>query len=218
MFLERMKTTDFDLKKKYTFVIPMGSTEQHGPFLPLGTDSFLADRIVQDAEAEFSQIIFLPTLRVTCSEEHEGFLGTVWITKETMNKVLFDICNSLTPCAKTIVLTSFHGGNLGLLNRFVLENKKAFGKVQVIHLAMGSEATEDKMREMIGGPTDAHAGNVEISMMLAQNESLVGTPPADYPKHIIEDGFATNRVKDFSEDGIVDNHPKWVVSKEKGKK
>ncbi len=218
MYLERMRTTDFDSDKKYTFVIPMGATEQHGPFLALGTDSFLADRIIQEAEVEFSQIIFLPTMRITCSEEHEGFMGTVWVSKDTMTRVLIDICNSLKPYAKSIAITSFHGGNLELLDQFVKDNASSFGDVQIIHLPMGSEETEEKMREMLDGPTDQHAGNVELSMMLAHDQLLADIPPADYPKRAIENPFSTNRLKDFSEDGIADSHPKWVVSKENGEK
>lgn len=65
MFLENIKTTDFDPNRKYTFVIPMGATEQHGPFLPTGTDSFLMDHIIRDCEGFFPEIVFLPTLRYT---------------------------------------------------------------------------------------------------------------------------------------------------------
>ncbi len=213
-----MKTTDFDPKKKYTFVIPMGATEQHGPFLPMGTDSFLADRIVREAEAEFREFVFLPTLRITCSQEHEGFMGTVWVTKATMTQILLDICHSLHPYAEKIAFTSFHGGNLAFLDAFVTENAPIFGGVRIIHLPMGSEETEEKMRKMIDGPTDAHAGNVEISMMLADDESLAKVPPANYPKRVIEDAFSTNHLQDFSTDGIADNNPKWVVSKENGTK
>ncbi len=109
MFLERIRTTDLDQEKKYIFVLPMGATEQHGPFLALGADSFLADRIIHDTERKFPDIIFLPTLRITCSEEHAGFPGSTWVTKETMARMLSDICHSLQPYAKTIALTSFHG-------------------------------------------------------------------------------------------------------------
>ena len=213
-----MKTTDFDPKKKYTFVLPMGATEQHGPFLPMGTDSFLADRIIRETETEFPEFVFLPTLRITCSEEHEGFMGTVWVSKATMNQILLDICSSLQPYADKILLTSFHGGNLGLLDRFVKASKETLGDVRVIHVPMGSEETEEKMRKMVDGPTDAHAGNVEISMMLAEDESLVKIPPADYPKRVIEDAFVTNYLRDYSKDGIADNNPKWIVNKENGLK
>ncbi|KKW32709.1 MAG: hypothetical protein UY76_C0019G0019 [Candidatus Uhrbacteria bacterium GW2011_GWA2_52_8d] len=218
MFLERIRTTNLDPQKKYTFVVPMGATEQHGPFLALGADSFLADRIIQEVEKNFPEVVFLPTLRITCSEEHEGFMGTVWISKDTMTRVLMDICNSLKPYAKSIAITSFHGGNLELLDQFVRDNTSSFGDVRVIHLPMGSEETEEKMHKMLDGPTDQHAGNVELSMMLAHDQLLADIPPADYPKRAIENPFSTNHLKDFSEDGIADSHPKWVVSKENGEK
>ena len=97
MFLEQMKTTDFDPKKKYTFVIPMGATEQHGPFLPLGTDTYVQNSIVELAEKSLRSVIFLPTLPITCSKEHEGFSGSAWIEKDTMELVLRDICQSFQP-------------------------------------------------------------------------------------------------------------------------
>ncbi len=216
MFLEQIKTTNLDPNKKYTFVLPMGATEQHGPFLALGTDSILADKIIQGVEAAFPEVIFLPTLRITCSEEHAGFLGTVWISQDTMTRTLIDICNSLKPYAKSIVLTSFHGGNLELLNKFIADHSAAFGDITLHHLLMGSAETEEKIRHLINGPTDEHAGNVEISMMLASDTSLVKVPPTDYPKHVIANPFSTNHLADFSTDGIADSHPQWLVSKENG--
>ena len=212
-----MKTTDFDANKKYTFIIPMGATEQHGPFLPLGTDSFLADKIIQEVENIFPEMIFLPTIRVTCSEEHAGFLGSIWLTSETMARVLFDLCHSLSVYAKTIALTSFHGGNLVLLEKFITEHAKTFPGVQLVHLPMGTGSAEIKIQDLLGGTIDAHAGNAEISMMLAYDESMAQIPPADYPKRVIEHAFRTNHLKDFSEDGIADNHPKWIVSRENGR-
>ena len=112
MFLEEMKTTDFKQGKKYIFVIPTGSTEQHGPFLPFGTDSYIQDAIVKGIEAQLPELIFLPTMRITCSEEHEGFAGSVWISPDTMERVMLDICKSLEPYAKKFIFTTAHGGNI----------------------------------------------------------------------------------------------------------
>ncbi len=218
MFLERLRTTDLDPTKKYAFVIPMGATEQHGPFLAIGADSFLADIIIKASEVDFPEIIFLPTLRITCSEEHAGFMGSVWLSKDTMTSVLLDICHSIAGYAKTIAFTSFHGGNLELLDGFVLEHAKHLKGIRLLHIPMGSEGTEQKMRDLLGGPTDHHAGNVEISMMLTDDDALADVPSSDYPKKVIENPFHTNRIKDFSDDGIADNHPEWIVSKENGKK
>lgn len=217
MFLEKMKTTDFDATKKYTFVIPMGATEQHGPFLPMGTDSYIQDAIVAPAESALPEVIFLPTLRITCSKEHAGFPGSVWIEKETMELVLRDLCRSLTPYAKTIVVASWHGGNISLLNRFLEKYGSEFAGVRLEHLTFDSQETLKKTAELLGGPVDEHAGNSETSMMLVCDGSLVTIPSADYPKQIIENAWDTDRLEDVSKDGIVDNHPTWIVNEELGK-
>lgn len=216
MFLERMKLTDFDSKKKYTFVVPMGATEQHGPFLPLGTDSYIQDAIIEQTERVVPEVIFLPTLRITCSKEHIGFPGSVWIEKETMEKVLRDICISLQPYAQNIVLVSWHGGNISMLKRFVAMNKNSFQDVHIEHLECDSEETLKKTFELLGGPVDEHAGNSEICMVLSIEPSLVTVPPKDYPKQKIENAWNSDRLVDFSKDGIVDNHPQWVINKELG--
>ena len=84
MYLQRLKTTDFEEGKKYTFVVPTGSIEQHGPFLPLGTDSYIQNAIISEVEKRVPEMVFLPTMHVTCSQEHEGFAVTVWLSYETM--------------------------------------------------------------------------------------------------------------------------------------
>ena len=218
MYLERMKTTDFKPGEIYTFVIPMGSTEQHGPFLPMGTDSYIQDKIVELTEQSLQSVIFLPTLRITCSKEHQGFPGSVWIEKDIMELVLKNMCESLQPYAKDIVFVSWHGGNIGMLNRFVEKYSKIFTSLHLKHAQMDQEATLEKTRELLGGPVDEHAGNTNISMMLACDESLVSIPPKDYPKQAIENAGDADRLIDVSKDGIVDNHPDWIVDKEIGRK
>lgn len=216
MFLERMKTTDLDAATKYTFVISMGATEQHGPFLPLGTDSYIQDAIIERVEKQIPEAIFLPTLRITCSKEHAGFPGSVWVEEGTMEMMLRDICDSLQPYAANIVLVSWHGGNIRILNRFVEKNKDLFSGVQIQHLLFDSEEVLKKTSNLLGGPVDEHAGNSETSMMLACEPSLVRIPPHDYPKQKIENAWDSDRLIDRSKDGIVDNHPAWVINKELG--
>ncbi len=70
---------------------------------------------------------------------------------------------------------------------------------------------------MLGGPVDEHAGNSETSMMLVCEPSLVTIPPQDYPKQKIENAWDTDRLVDVSKDGIVDNHPTWIINEEIGK-
>ncbi len=212
-----MRTTDLDTSKKYTFVISMGATEQHGPFLPLGTDSYIQDAIIEQAEKVFPEVIFLPALRITCSQEHAGFPGSVWIKKDTMEIVLRNICDSLQPYAMNIVLASWHGGNISTLNRFVEKNKDLFSGVHIEHLQFDSEEVLKKTSKMLGGPVDEHAGNSETSMMLACEPLLVTIPSQDYPKQKIENAWDTDRLIDISKDGIIDNHPTWIINEELGK-
>lgn len=105
-----------------------------------------------------------------------------------------------------------------ILDKFVEKHKNKFGEADIVHLPMGSEETEERMRVLIDGPTDEHAGNIETSMMIAHDESMADVPPVDYPKRVIEKPFRTNNLKEFSEDGIACNHPEWIVSKEIGEK
>lgn len=218
MFLEEMKTTDFKDGEKYIFVIPTGSTEQHGPFLPLGTDSYIQDEIIRGTEKQMPELIFLPTMRITCSEEHEGFAGSVWISLETMDRVMHDICKSIEPYAKKIIFTTAHGGNIEILSKFIERYKDDFPEVDLHYIDPDNDEVERKTVDLIGGPIEEHAGNTEISMMLNIRKDITMIPPKDYPKKSINNAFSTNRLKDFSDDGIADNHPHWVVSKRHGKK
>ena len=219
MYLEQMKTTDFKSDEKYTFVIPMGATEQHGPFLPLGTDSFIQDKIIELAETSLPNVIFLPTLRITCSKEHQGFPGSVWIEKDAMELILKNICESLAPQAKNIAIVSWHGGNISTVNRFVEKYKTSFRPLRLEYIQMDSEETLEKTRALLrGGPVDEHAGNSEISMMLACDKALVSVPPKDYPKQTIENAWDTDRLVDVSKDGIIDNHPDWIIDNNIGQR
>jgi creatinine amidohydrolase len=216
MFLEEMKTTDFEEGKKYVFVIPTGSTEQHGPFLPLGTDSYIQDAIINGVEKQLPELIFLPTMRITCSEEHKGFAGSAWISLDTMERVIHNICKSLEPHAKAFVLTTAHGGNIELLKKFVIKYKDDFPNAELHYIDPDNEEVNRKTVALIGGPVEDHAGNTEISIMLGIRKELTMIPAKDYPKKVLDNAFQTNRLKDFSEDGIADNHPEWLISKSNG--
>ena len=218
MILKEIKTTDLDPNKKYTFVLPMGATEQHGPFLPLGTDTYCQEAILEVAKNECKDVIFLPTLEITCSDEHEGHIGTVWITSKTMHLVLFDIVTSLQDYAKDVIFTSWHGGNLEPIDKFIQKEQKNFSHINFHHISPDTQSVLEKTKEILNGPVDEHAGNSEISMMLAVDSNLVQVPPIDYPKKQSNiDWSIPKAVKKASLDGILDDHPNWVVSKEHGK-
>lgn len=213
MFLQNIKLKDVDPSKKYDVLIPLGSTEQHGPYLPFGTDTYVTDDVVQTIDQHFPEMLILPTLPYSCSKEHAGFQGTIWLEKDTLMNVLLDVCTSLKDIARNFILFTEHGGNIFVLDRFVLEYQEKFLPIRLYHLNSGDQAVDTELVKFFIGPVDQHAGNSEISLMLSIQPSLIDIPEINSPKHIVSDPWETGRLKDKSTDGIADEHPKWIVNK-----
>lgn len=216
MNLKELKATDFQENKKYDFVFPIGATEQHGPFIPFGTDTYITDYLIEKVSKEFPELVILPTLEVSRSQEHKGFYGTLYLSEETLKAVLFDICNSLKDKARNIFIVSFHA-NDPYINSFIEENK--FDGVNIINLEITDDEDDNYIEaNILNGEFDGHAGNSEISNMLVINEKLVKIPEEDYPKIKVENPFETDNLIEKCSNGIADNHPKWMVNKDIGKK
>ncbi len=106
------------------FVQPLGAIEQHGPHLPFNTDLVIADRVATAAVERVGHehdVWLLPPLAYTKSNEHAWSSGTIWLSAETLLKVLDDIgrCVAMT-AARRLVFMNGHGGNsalVGVANR-----------------------------------------------------------------------------------------------------
>lgn len=216
MFLKQLKLADLNLDKKYNFIIPIGSTEQHGPFLPFGTDTFSTDEFLKRINQHFPELIILPTLEYSCSGEHEGFIGTIWLQETTLTSILNDVCNSIAPYANSVMVLSGHGGNLATIQDFVKE-KQSFYTTSLHYIDLDDENLVPPMEKLVGGELGSHAGNIETSMMMAIEPNLV-QEPGDYNKVPILDPWQTGKLRDKSQDGIADPQSKWVISKDIGEK
>ncbi|MFC1617800.1 creatininase family protein [Patescibacteria group bacterium] len=217
MRLKKMKYPDLSGNKKFNFILPIGSIEQHGPFAPLGTDSYITDYLIDQVEQKFPELIILPTLEFSRSREHRKFFGTIYLNEETLAQVLFDICNSICKKADHIFLTSFHA-NDEVIEKFIKHKSATFEPAKLIHIGMCNKEDEQKIAKMLGGPVDEHAGNTEISNMLVIDETTVTMPSDNDKKTKIENPFATDDISEKSPNGIADNHPEWVVNKDIGQK
>lgn len=214
MYLKELSKEYFTDRKECVFVFPVGATEQHGPFLPFGTDTYITDYIVDKIEKKFPELIVLPTLEVSRSREHRGYYGTLWLEEDTLKQVLLDICTSLQAQAKTICLLSFHA-NDAVFESFI----KSHGlDCTVVHIDMIHDDDDTQIEALLDGPVDDHAGNSEISNMLALQPNLVTVPDNNYPKVIIKEPWHTGNLADISKNGIADNHRSWNVDKIKGQK
>ena len=95
-----------------TIILPLGSTEQHGPHLPLGTDTILAEALANRLAASLPEALVAPPLPIGCSDEHAGFPGLLSLDAETLASVIVDCARRLVAWGmKRLVLLSAHGGN-----------------------------------------------------------------------------------------------------------
>ncbi len=146
-------------------VLPIGSFEQHGDYLPLATDTLVASVIAREVATAY-ELLLLPPVTISCSHEHAGWLGTVSISAATLYAIVNDIRGSLRRSGvKKLVIVNGHGGNYVLAN--VVQEANVNGPTVALF-----PATYDwkHARQASGCITsaheDMHAGELETSILL----------------------------------------------------
>jgi mycofactocin precursor peptide peptidase len=133
-------------------LIPVGATEQHGPHLPLSTDTDIATAIADGLARRRPGTLVAPAVAYGSSGEHAGFAGTISIGSEATEAVLIELVRSASISFQRVVLLCTHGGNAETVARVVIR------------------ATEEGRDLLAWAPrwhADAHAGRTETSLMLA---------------------------------------------------
>jgi creatinine amidohydrolase len=139
-------------------VLPVASTEQHGPHLPLSTDTDLAVALCARLAESRPGVVVAPPLAYGSSGEHEGFAGTISIGQEAVELVLVELCRSATLTFSRVLLVSTHGGNGEAVRR-------AEQRLQA--------ESRDVYAWLPRWRGDAHAGRTETSLQLALAPQLV---------------------------------------------
>ncbi len=164
------------LTSRSILVQPLGAIEQHGPHLPLSTDSVIATAVAEAAVAGVGDeldVWLLPTLEYTKSNEHAWSAGTVWLSATTLLAVLDDLgrCIATTP-AERLVFLNGHGGNSALLNVANRELRLAHGlKTFLAHPGVPPDQGGVSPASELG--MGVHGGTDETSIMLHLAPHLV---------------------------------------------
>lgn len=149
-------------KKKQVAVIPIGSIEQHGPHLPISTDSDIVTEVAKKL-SEKKGYLLLPTITCGVSFEHAPFFN-LSIRESTLRNVLVDLCISLSDNnIKTIFIINGHHGNQKSINNIDVKLKKlSKNKIKVFPLSYW---------HFMKRGFD-HAGFVETSLMMVISKNL----------------------------------------------
>lgn len=152
-----------DLPSRPLVLVPLGSTEQHGPHLPTSTDTLVATAVthalVEALDGAGRPVLVAPPLAYGSSGEHQGFAGTVSIGAGALHLVLVEMVRSLASWAGRVVFVNGHGGNVEPLSRAVVQLRSESHDVAWVPCTTG------------GG--DLHAGFTETCLVMHLAPQLV---------------------------------------------
>jgi mycofactocin system creatininase family protein len=166
-----------EAKQRFTEVdialLPVGSTEQHGPHLPLDTDAFDAHYLARAVSSAMDRPrpLVLPLIPYGVSYHHMEFSGTISIGNETLTRLVYDVGMSVARHGiRKLVIVNGHGGNSpALQNAAQMINRDA----RIFTCVDTGETSDVDVGRIIETPNDAHAGELETSTALAARPHLV---------------------------------------------
>jgi creatinine amidohydrolase len=167
-----------------TVLFAAGSTEQHGPHLPLATDTMLGDALADRVAARLPGVLRGPTLSLGVSPHHMGFPGTITLSPQTFQAVVREYVGSLGAHGfETVLVIPSHGGNFAPLRELHTETGGEIGGARFVPYTdllefvdvMTAVGRADGLPPEVSG---SHAGEAETSILLALDQGLVAMDKA----------------------------------------
>lgn len=174
MFLEHMNYLEVEdyLKRRDTVVIPVGSLENHGKHMPLGTDTMIPHRIAQLLNERDEDVVIAPTLPYGATEDLRGFAGTISLGFEGLRTVLQAICDQLYEYGfRRFVILNGHGGNVKAIESVGLSLFKRGAYMAIVNWWLIAGQIRPEWKGGHGGAEEA-AGVMAVDPKLIKTEYL----------------------------------------------
>ena len=203
MHLREATAADAEAVDTDLALLPVGSTEQHGPHAPLGTDSLTAETVADaGADAYENEVVVAPPIHVGVAEEHREFSGTLWVSEDTFREYVRETIASLAHHGwDRVVVVNGHGGNVSPL-------RELCGRISRDGDAYAVPFT---WFDAVSDPEMGHGGPVETSLLRHSYPELVHEDRLDAAAAGAADGWGewisgvnlAYDTEEFSENGVV---------------
>ena len=203
-------------KRDAVVIVPVGSTEQHGPHLPVQVDALLAAEVTRRAARKLCDrgkpVVILPAVWTGLAEHHMAFGGTITLDFATFHALLRGICQSVVRHGfRRVLLMNGHGGNIAALNVIVGELARELGVSIATTSYWTLDDTAKSYAKILERQTNVrHACEAETSMLLLLRPDLVDTKAmraiADPPMEVMTSHKGMYRYRsfrEFSESGVI---------------
>ena len=184
---------DVDSAPRRAVIVPLGSLEQHGPHLPLDTDTRIAVAVARGAAAGYDGVAVAPSIAFGASGEHAGFPGTVSIGTAALADVLVELGRDVSRDWGALLIVNAHGGNGDAVGAALRR--------------LGGEGRRCAAFSVSPRDGDAHAGRTETSLLLhldpAAVRSDLAEPGEGRPLGELLDRLRTEGVRAVSPNGVL---------------
>ncbi|MFW9835682.1 MAG: creatininase family protein [Candidatus Thorarchaeota archaeon] len=217
------------LKECDIVLVPLGSTEQHGPALPVNNDYFIATQFAHRAAERIwntHKVTVTPTINFGFSPHHMDFPGTITLSELTLSSMIADICHSLAQHGfKKIIIINGHGGNETAIQNALHDMQ---GNIDAkVFCANWWSLVIDRIKDIVTPPV-YHACDMETSVAWYLGQRVLEDKRVDEPGKSLVPGFVipdmlappprvstSYRMKEITDSGVVGYSTK--ATKEKGK-
>lgn len=194
-----------------TAILPVGAVEQHGKHLAVCYDIAVAERLAFDL-AKKLEAFLLPAVSYGASSHHLGFSGTLSLSENTFQSILFDLVDSLVSSGiKTVMIVNGHGGNYPSIQK-VAERCKS-KPIRFLHDGDSQfifQTIKELSQDFNAGALGLHGGRFETSLALYTHESYV-RPERDLGLMPAGSNWLPSEIKEIISRGLKAVAPNGVI-------